>query len=108
MTELERVELNAIIHNQREKLRELNETRDILRKDKRILEKRLEEAEYCLDLIEIHTGAIGQSKQDMNESLIAIMNICSKYFEGGLDNKTDLPKRELSLVKMVEVKGKVK
>ena len=44
MTEIERVELNAIIHNQREKLRELNETRDILRKDKRILEQQLQEA----------------------------------------------------------------
>lgn len=48
MTELERVELNAIIHNQRETLRELNETRDILRKEKRILEKKLEIATKAL------------------------------------------------------------
>lgn len=45
------------------------------------LEDKLREAEYCLDLIEVHTGSIGQSENDMNESLIAIMNICRKYFE---------------------------
>ena len=48
MTEIERVELNAIIHNQRETLRELNETRDILRKEKRILESRLDRAKKAL------------------------------------------------------------
>ena len=48
MTEIERVELNAIIHSQRETLRELNETRDILRKDKKILEYRLDRAKRAL------------------------------------------------------------
>ena len=48
MTEIERVELNAIIHNQRETLRELNETRDILRKEKRILESRIDRAKRAL------------------------------------------------------------
>ena len=44
------------------------------------LEDKLREASHCLNLIEINTGAIGQSEEDMNESLIAIMNICRAYF----------------------------
>lgn len=48
MTEIERVELNAIIHSQRETLRELNETRDILRKEKRILKCRIDIAKRAL------------------------------------------------------------
>jgi hypothetical protein len=74
---------------------------ELLQKKKE-LEKRLEEAEFCLDLIEVHTGSIGQSKKDMNESLIAIMNICRKYFDGGDGLK------KINVVKFVEYKGKVK
>lgn len=48
MEDIKIVELNAIIHSQRETLRELNETRDILRKEKRILESRLDRAKRAL------------------------------------------------------------
>lgn len=66
------------------------------------LENRLIEAQDCLNMIDIHTGSIGQSKKDMNESLIAIMNICRIFF------KEDADFEKSSVVRFVEYKGKVK
>lgn len=44
MKDLERIRLNAIIHGQRENLRELNEIRDILKKEIAHLREQLNDA----------------------------------------------------------------
>lgn len=49
MTDLERIRLNAIIHGQRENLRELNEIRDILKKEIAHLQEKLEIAKKALN-----------------------------------------------------------
>ena len=75
---------------------------ELLQKKKE-LEKRLEEAEHCLNLIDVHTASLGGTKKDMIESLADIYNICRVYFR-------EAEEKDLAdfTVKLVEWKGKVK
>lgn len=66
------------------------------------IKKRLEEAEYCLNLIDVHTASLGGTKRDMVESLVSIYNICRIYFR---EEEKDLA---AFAIKLVEYKGKVR
>ena len=64
MKDLERIRLNAIIHGQRENLRELNEIRDILKKEIARLQEQLKEANEVIKKYATGTTQIKAKKYE--------------------------------------------